>query len=255
MRTILIGWGLLAATPLAAQTPPTPPGPPEILVSASGTARTPPDRATIAFTVRGEGTTSDEAARMLAERIKAVRAGSAALAGRGAERRSSQLSIREVRPRACDQNGYGAQRLSSGDCAIIGYVATTGEQLDTANVKDAGTLAGLIGRLGGSDVQLQRFWLADDSAARREATQKALAEARTQAELIATGSGARLGSLRRVQDGSYDYVVRANAIRPRVENAAPPPPPPPAPPPVSVDFTPGPIETTVRLSVSYAIAP
>lgn len=219
MRGGLIALTLLAAAPAAARVvPPAPPAAPEILVSVSGAARTPPDRATITYGVRGEGTTSDEATRALADRIKAIRGGTTTLAGAQAERRSAQVAVREVRPRTCDRTDYGQERLSSGDCAIIGYVASANEQIDTASVKDAGTLVGLIGRLGGSDVQLQRFWLANDTAARQEATRAALAKARTQAELIASGSGARLGALQRVQDGASD-INGANHMRPRVENA------------------------------------
>jgi len=125
--------------------------------------------------------------------------------------------------------------------------------IQTSRVADAGTLVGLIGRLGGLDANLRAFWLRDDTIARRLAMQAALASAQTQARLIAEGSGGRLGPLLRVQDADYREV--ALDMLPAVQSAeAPPPPPPPAPrAPVRIDLAPEPIQTTVRLMAAYGI--
>jgi len=226
----------------------------QILVSASGTAKTPPDMVTVGFTLRGEGVTSDEASSKLRDSAKAMRAGVAGLLQNTGEYHSSTLSISQVRSKDCDANSYGPQRLSTGPCAITGYIALMPVTIETSRVADAGTLVGLIGHLGGMDASLRTFWLRDDTTARRHAMQAALASAQMQARLIAEGSGSRLGPLLRVQDADYREVAlqMPSAAQPV---AAPPAPPAPPAPRVSVriDLAPEPIQTTVRLMAAYGI--
>jgi uncharacterized protein YggE len=243
---------LSAASPVAAQTP----TPSQILVSASGTAKNAPDMATVSFTLRGEGATSDEAAEKLRDSADAVKRGVRSLLRGEPDFQASRLAIGQVRPKECDANNYGQQRLSTGPCAIIGYIATLPVAIDTPRIQDAGTLVTLIGRLGGLDATLQRYWLKDEAAARRAATQAALINARAQATLIAEGSGNKLGALLRIQDSEYREINLGIPERtPMLSvNAPPPPPPPPAPPPpIRIDLAPEPIQTTVRLMAAYGI--
>jgi uncharacterized protein YggE len=250
MRKAALVCALLGAYPASAQVP----APSQILVSASGTVRTPPDMATIGFTLRGEGATSDEAAVRLRDGAASVRAGVAGLMGTGADYQSSGLSIVQVRSRECDANMYGQQRLSTGPCAVVGYVATMSVSIDTPKVTDAGTLAGLIGRLGGVDVGIRRFWLRDEMLARRRAMQLALTNGHDQAQIIAGGGGVRLGPLLRVQDADYNEMSwdQSRGTAPPII-APPAPAPPPPPPPVRIDLAPEPIQTTVRVMVAYGI--
>lgn len=245
---------VIAAAPTLAQTPPPPPS--QILVSASGTARTPPDMVTVGFTLRGEGTTSDEAAAKLRDAAKAMTAGVNGLLHDAGDYRTANLGITQVRSRDCDANNYGQQRLSTGPCAIIGYIALLPVSIDTPRVKDAGTLISVIGRLGGQDAAVQRFWLRDETAARTRATQAALTDAHDQAALIAAGAGGKLGPLMRVQDADYREISLDMAAAPRsVDPLGAPPPPPPPPPqaPVRIDLAPDTIRTTVRLMAAYGI--
>jgi len=228
----------------------------QILVSASGTAKTPPDMATVGFTLRGEGVTSDEASSKLRDNAKAMRTGVAGLLQKAGEYNSSALSIIQVRSKDCDANSYGPQRLSTGSCAIIGYIALMPVTIQTSRVADAGTLVGLIGRLGGLDANLRGFWLRDDTIARRRAMQAALASAQTQARSIAEGAGSKLGPLLRVQDANYREVTleMPATAQSAAESVPLPPPPPPAPEaPVRLDLAPEPIQTTVRLMAAYGI--
>ena len=226
----------------------------QILVSASGTAKTPPDMVTVGFTLRGEGVTSDEATSKLRDSAKAMSASIAGLLQKAEEYHSSALSIAQVRSKDCDANSYGPQRLSTGPCAIIGYIASLPVTIETSRVADAGTLVGLIGRLGGIDANLRAFWLRDDTVARRRAMQAALTSAQMQARLIAEGSGSRLGPLLRVQDADYREVAleMPAVVQSAAEPAAPPPPPAPRA-PVRIDLAPEPIQTTVRLMAAYGI--
>lgn len=231
------------------------PLPPQILVSAIGSAMTPPDMVTVGFTLRGEGATSDEATSKLRESAKAMSTGVAGLLQKAEDYHSSAFSIAQVRSKECDGNNYGQQRLSTGACAVIGYVAMLPIAIDTNRVADAGTLVSLIGRLGGTDVRLRNFWLRDNAMARRSAMQAALRNAKDQAQLIAEGSGGRLGQLLRVQDADYREVTleMPGGERSVVNGLGAPPAPPPPPPPVRIELAPEPIQTTVRLMAAYAI--
>jgi len=250
MKLAVLAIMIAASSSAEAQTPSSS----QILVSASGTAKTPPDMVTVGFTLRGEGVTSDEATSKLRDGAKAMSAGIAGLLQKAGEYHSSALSIAQVRSKDCDANSYGPQRLSTGPCAIIGYIASLPVTIETSRVADAGTLVGLIGRLGGMDASLRTFWLRDDTAARRRAMQAALNSAQMQARLIAEGSGSRLGPLLRVQDADYREVAldMPAAAQPVAAPSAPPAPPAP-PAPVRIDLAPEPIQTTVRLMAAYGI--
>ena len=119
----------------------------QILVSATGTAKTAPDMATVSFTLRGEGTTSDEAASNLRSSALKVSAGVSSLLGKAEDYHSSNFSIGQVRLKDCDANNYGQQRLSTGPCTVIGYIATMPVSVDTPRVADAGTLTGLVDKV------------------------------------------------------------------------------------------------------------
>ncbi|WP_420141701.1 SIMPL domain-containing protein [Sphingomonas sp.] len=224
---------------------------PQIQVAATGVSKTAPDTALIALTVRGEGATSDDAVRQLSQGSKAIRGALASVLGADMEFETAALSIAEVRPKACDDSRFGTRRLSTGECAIIGYIAQLPVTVRSNRIKDVGTAIGLASRLGASEVQLAGYALADPAAARRRAMQAAVAAARDQAQAIADSSGAKLGPLLRVVDNTFGgqaVIQRAPNMTP-----APPPAPPPPPPPIPVDLSPQPISTTVQISVSYSI--
>jgi uncharacterized protein len=226
-------------------------GPPRISVGGSGQVFTPPDLATINYTVRGEGDTSDAAvALMVARRVK-VDAGLALF--KQVEARASQISISEVRGRECQPN-YGSPILSTGACTIIGYVAELSVTVRTTLPKQAGTIVGLVGRQGATSPRLIGFALADPGAAQRRAIAAALDDAHRKAEAIAAGTGVKVGRLISATSGNGDDEVRSQDGVQGVPVPAPPPPPPP-PPPIAVDLTPQPIETQANVTVTYEAAP
>lgn len=241
---MLMAAALIAAPAVAADEPR-----PRVAVTGNGSVMTPPDLATIDYRIVGEGPTSDAAVTALVARRDRIAAGVAALDRRIAPR-ASEVSVTEVRSPDCRQDD-GRPRLSTGACAVIGYVATLGMTIRTAAVTQAGTLVGLIGRLGGSDPRLTGFALADPGAAQRRAIAAALADAKAKAQAIAQGSGVTLGPLIAVSTGGYEAGVQEVVVTGSRLSAPPPPPPPP---PIAVDLTPRPIETQVQVSVSYAIA-
>lgn len=226
--------------------------PPRIIVTSAATISTMPDRAVISFTVHGEGATSDEAVSAMVAKRTAIGSGLAHFAAKP-EARTAQVSIAEVRGRDCNRNTFGNPRLSTGECAIVGYTADLMMEVRTAAVTEAGTMVSLAGRLGATNPRIDRFFLAEDKAARQRGIVEALAEAKVQAETIARASGASLGRVISVSNLSFngpgpndDVIVLAAR-----SSEAPPPPPPP----VAVGLTPRLIETQVRVQVVYAIAP
>ncbi|UAK26234.1 SIMPL domain-containing protein [Sphingomonas nostoxanthinifaciens] len=252
MRTLVLVLTLMPAVAQAADTPP-----PRIVVSANGHASTMPDRAEISYTVHGEGTTSDEAVRALVAKRVAIDGG---LATFKAQPQASNVSVGEVRGRDCNTRGFGNPHLSTGECAIVGYTADLFVRVRTGAVKDAGTIVGLIGRLGGTNPHIQTFQVSDDAAARRAAMTEAFAAARAQAQAVAAAAGVHLGPIIQATDGSFgglfgsdDIVLSGSRVdAPSIMSVPAPPPPPP---PVPMALTPQPIETTARVTVIYQIVP
>jgi uncharacterized protein YggE len=238
---------LAAATPALAAAAD---GPPRIVVGGSGRVFTPPDLATISYTVRGEGDTSDAAVALMVSRRTKIDAGLALF--KQIEARASQVSIAEVRGREC-QPSYGAPILSTGACAIIGYVAELSVNVRTTLPKQAGTIVGLLGRQGATSPRLIGFALADPGAAQRGAIAAALADARRKAEAMAAGTNVKVGRLISASNSNYNEVQTQDAL----QEVPPPPPPPPAPPPppIAVDLTPQPIQTEASVTVTYEATP
>lgn len=222
-----------------------------IEVTGTGTVQTMPDVAMLDIWLRGEGATADEATSALAAKQKAVAGGLAALLGGDRDLTTGNVTILQVRGDGCaDGQGYDRQpRLSTGTCAIRGYIATMQLALRTHAVTKAATAVGLVSRLGASDARLQGYSLSDPDAAQARARAAAVETARRQAMALASSAGVRLGGVMTVRDQmGYDVVVSAQRAAP----AAPPPPPPP-PPPVEIDAKPRPIDTRAQVYVTYAI--
>ncbi|WP_162236470.1 MULTISPECIES: SIMPL domain-containing protein [unclassified Sphingomonas] len=250
MRTLILGTAALIAVPALAQTEAE--RAPNIQVQGSATVETRPDRARMAYSVRGEGKTADDASRALATTQRAIRDGLGGLLGRDTEMTTGDVAIGEVRGPQCDTNPYGRPRLSEGDCAVVGYIATISGMVRTGAIDRIGTAIGLAGRLGARDARLQNFELADVAAAKRRATAAAIVDARNRAETLATGAGVRLGDLLALTDqtGINDVVVQSLGV----SRSAGPPAPPAPPPPIPIDVKPKPIETRATVYARFAIA-
>jgi uncharacterized protein YggE len=227
---------------------------PRIIVAGTGSVSVPPDRVSIAYGVHGEGATSDEAVTAMVAKRKAIDGGLVSFAAKP-EARTSQVYISEVRGRDCNRAPYGGPRLSVGECAVIGYMADLAMEIRSDAVRDAGTIVGLIGRLGATNPRIERFFLASDADARKKATIEALADAKRQAEAIAEGTGVRLGKLISASNTGSNLSPPYDDITVSARRVIAPPVPPPPPPPVPVDIAARPIETQVRVQVVYAIQP
>jgi uncharacterized protein YggE len=245
MLSFAIGMALATAAPAA--------DPPRIVVNGYGNVKTPPNVATITYDVVGEGKSSDEALKALV-----------AIAARVEQRlltldpdiqpKSSTLSVVGVRGTDCKTNDYDEDdhpKLSSGVCAIAGYVAKQGYSAKTQRIADVGTMVGLAGRNGAKRPEINSFDIADTKAAKNRAIAAALADARSKAEAVAQGSGVGLGAMVAVQlDGASNrdldeaiVVTGSRLVRPEID----------APAPITVKMSPRPIDTSASVTVTYSI--
>jgi uncharacterized protein YggE len=252
--------------------------PATITVSATASVESAPDKATLSVSIRGDGKTADAASAALAARQKAVISGLRSLDPK-VEVRTGAVSIREAYAGECDNGDRFAMmsedpeaiadtldsmadtmlvtaddfaggvpaRTGKKDCTVVGRVAQIETSVIMNSVKDAGTAVGLAGRLGASRARIDDFGLRDDSAASNRAIAKAMENARAKAQAIATASGARLGQIVSVDDGSErgmsgGFTMFAMQAPAEI-----------APPPIVIDVSPKPVETSARLTVTFAI--
>lgn len=238
---------MLGAAPAAAQSLPQRPA---ITVLGVGEVKTQPDVAIMAYSVRGEGATADDAARALVAKQKAIAGAVTGLSSEPVQITNGSVNVRVSRSPSCQNQDYGpGPQLSTGPCAVLGYVARMDVTVRLMP-KVAGTAAGLASRLGAEQANIQRFGLRSDAASRRAAVAAAIADAKAQASAIAAASSEQLGEILDVRDQnaynqSETIVVTGSLL-------APPAPPAP-PPPVEIAITPEPITTTERITVTFAI--
>lgn len=225
------------------------PVPSRLDVSGYGEVKYMPDVATITYTIRGEGPTSDEAVRAMtasAARIDAaVHSVDAA-----AEPKTSEIRIAVVRSTDCKEQDYGPPQLSTGACAISGYVATQSVTLRTLAVKDSGTLVGLVGRAGGLNPRIESFTMRDSRPQQQQAIAAALADAASKAAAIATASHVQLGPILHIESGPRNDAQQVVLSGIPVVRAPSPPPPPP---PVPVNVVPELLTTNSYVTVTYSI--
>lgn len=224
------------------------PVPARIEVSGYGEVKYMPDIATIDYTIRGEGPTSDDAVRALTASAARIQAAIRAVDS-AAEPKTNEVRIAEVRSADCKEQSYGPPQLSTGACAISGYVATQAITVRTPDVKDSGTLVGLVGRAGGLNPRLASFTVRDSRPMQQQAITAALADAASKAAAIAAATHVQLGPVLNVMSGPRNDAQQIVLTGQRLSVAAPPPPPPP----VRVSLVPELLTTNSFVTVVYSI--
>ncbi|MBQ1543762.1 hypothetical protein C5708_10950 [Caulobacter sp. CCUG 60055] len=258
-------YGLLAALALApaahAQTQTQQqPERPSVTVIGVGEAKKPPEYVLFNFTARGEGATPVEALKAMNASRAAIEGGVRGLKGVDKlETRATTLNTQEVRDRKCDAGRpvYSQQpTLNSGDCAVIGVVVTLQETLRLAPPKRLGDVLSMAAQLGAKSATATGTGTDDDKPLVDEATAKAFADARRQAETIAKAAGLRLGPVLRAQNQQAAYSPIGMIGGARMPDQAPPPPlPVPQVLAAPVDLTTQPIVREARLIVTFALEP
>lgn len=249
MRMLILATAALLASPAVAQAPANDPA--TVDVAGHGKLSVPPDTANIHYWLRGEGKTPDDATRAMVAAQTAVEKGLQGFLGADAKMTNSQLVVIEVRDPNC-KSDPGQAILSQGQCAIIGYLATSETDVTTPSITRAGTAVGLASRLGARDARLQGFDLRNTADAQRRAMTMAVEDARQQAQILATAAGAHLGRPLSIQFGAYMRPLLLTGTRMAQSMPAPPPPPPP---PVQIDMKPSPQDITADVSMRFELLP
>jgi uncharacterized protein len=165
--------------PLKAQTPTNP----EIIASANGSATVTPDRATLVIDVRTQAATAQEASAMNTPIMNAVLAA---------------LSRIGHRPERIRTRGYTVQptyRYDAGEMKPTGFTAYNAVTVRLEDVQQVGaTLDAALGA-GATHVGAVRFGSSEYERARRQALERAVANARLDAEAMARAAGGTLGEL------------------------------------------------------------
>jgi uncharacterized protein len=237
--------GLVLAMAQASGAPPS-----RIAVEAYGSVESQPDIARLRFEVRGEGKTSDAAARSLVSTDQAI-AKSLVNFDKAIGAVDGGLAIKPLRgPNCKTRSDYEDDEtpMTTGDCAITGYQASKTVSMTTRKVTDVGTMLGLIARHGGLGAEISEFDIADNKAARSKAIAAALAEAELKAQAVAAGSKVRLGPILSV---TLDRAPLDDAYVPTFYR--PPPPMAERDEPVPIGLNPAPITTSAQVSVVYSI--
>ena len=228
---------------------------PKIVVQGFGSVEAPPDLVTIYYSVRGEGLTSDDAVRALVAK-SALISGRLQRIDRLVAPETSDLTVTGVRGNDCTQGSDEDNekvRLSTGTCAIMGYVAVQDFTFKSKQVKDAGTLVGIAGQAGATKPSISGFTISDERPLRQKAVAAAFANARTKAQSVADAGGVQLGpiisaNLDRAygdKDDAIVVTVSAEQFNHGLE----------APAPVTVYMTIGPIKTSATLDVTFGVKP
>ncbi len=239
--------GLVFAQPVIQAVPERP----RIIVDGYGEVKTPPNLAIIAFTVRGEGSSSDDAVRAMTAQGARIE-GALRKIDAIAEPLTGDVKVTPVRSDDCKETDSGSPQLSTGPCAILGYVATQSVTVHTSRINDAGTMVGLVGRGGAFDARINSFDLRNSQFAQQQAIGSALSDAAAKGAAIAAASHVTLGTILSINTTprqlGEQILVTAQRV-PVAEMAVRAN----APPPVPVKVNPEPITTSANVTVTYAI--
>ena len=183
-----------AAVPVTAQTGTTtpPPQPPSISTSAVGETTVVPDRAVLSVAVESQGTTAAAAgaenAKLQTKVIDAVKAAGVAAA-----------QIRTV-----GYNVFPVYAQAEGKAPrVTGYRAHNTVQVEIRTLESVGKVIDAVLAAGATNLGGLSLYPSNTDAARREALQKAVAKARSDAEAAATAAGGSLGALLELSTEQY----------------------------------------------------
>lgn len=182
-----------AGAPLVARAEDPQPG--TVTVSGTGTVSSVPDTATISFGVVTEATT---AAQALSTNSAAAERMIAALKAAGVEAKDLRTDIVSLSPRYSDRG-----------TEIVGYTASNTVSATIRDLARAGAVIDVAVGAGANSVQGPSLERSDVASLYREALRRAVADARTKAEALATAGGLTLGAVSSMVEGSQAPVPLA----------------------------------------------
>jgi uncharacterized protein YggE len=183
----------LAQTALAST--PVPPQEERGTIQVTGQAQitVPADRVRISFTVETEAPSAGEATEENARKMEAVITAIRAMGFPGMEVETFGYTLRPE---------YQVSRDPPGTRTISGYRAENNIRVTLPNVDATGDVLDRAVEAGANRVANLRFEASDTREARLDVLREAVAEAREQAETIASAMGVRLGIALEVQGGA-----------------------------------------------------
>ena len=161
-----------------------------ISVSGHGEAFATADIATVSFAVEKTAKTVADAQNQVSVLVKDV---IAALKTSGIADKDIKTTSYDINPKY----DYQASVCSSGICPpsrqiLSGYTVTDNIQIKIRTIDNAGSIIGVLGQKNVTNLSGLTLTVENDSAVKTEARNKAIAQAKAQAESIASGLGVRL---------------------------------------------------------------
>jgi len=164
-----------------------------LVVTGLGEASATPDLATISLGAISEGATAAEA---LAKNNEAMNALFAMLGEAGIARDDIQTSSFSVNPQYVSVNPDG-----SGPWRVSGYQVQNQVSVKVRDLANLGTVLDKAVSAGSNSINGISFSIDDDDAVMSKARVAAIADARKQAEELATAAGVRLGEVLSITTG------------------------------------------------------
>lgn len=168
-----------------------------LTVSGEGEVFAVPDEAKFTFTVREEADTVEVAQNSVTETQNEI---FSYLHGEGVPEEDIKTVGYNVFPRYANRNEAIPCTPEfcppfEGNRTLIGYEVAHTIEVSLDDASKAGALIGGIGSRGVSDVSGVIFTIGDEDEVIREARQKAIADAKAKAQILANDLGVRLGAL------------------------------------------------------------
>ncbi len=162
--------------------------PPVIVTHGQASLKRAPDQAWVSIAAESRATAPAEAQRLNAEAMQAV---NAALSRAGLATDATRTTGYSLQPDMEYTNGRGRVR---------GYIARNQIEVRVDDLKKLGAVLDAAGTSGATSLAGLRFDLTDRATAEREALRLAVQDALARARAIASGAGATLGPIVRIDE-------------------------------------------------------
>ncbi|HEU5114634.1 MAG TPA: SIMPL domain-containing protein [Candidatus Paceibacterota bacterium] len=160
-----------------------------ITVSGEGDVIAPPDIATFTFTVQEEGPSVPDAQKKATDNMNAILA---YLKKSGVEDRDVKTDSYNIYPRYEYHQTANMPYYGGGTQVLAAYVVSQTVEIKVRKLDQAGTLLSGIGEFGASNVSGLSFSVDNETQVERQARDKAIADAKEQAQSLAQSLGVSL---------------------------------------------------------------
>jgi uncharacterized protein YggE len=163
-----------------------------ISVSGKGEVVAIPDTATFSFAVTEEASTVALAQKAATTKINAT---IAAFKEKGIADKDIKTTYYSINPRYEYQRGAPTYYPPVGERQLVGYEVSQGIEVKVRNIEKAGEMLSLAGAQGVQNVSGLSFTVDKEEDLKREARDKAIVEAKSEAKKLAKSLGVRITNL------------------------------------------------------------